>query len=93
MSWESWSWTMPRTKERSILRAEVVHVKADTEFLESAHGFLGGGGVGDESAFGDFEAKAGGGEAGFGEDLADAVDNIGLLELFGGEVNADAGGF
>ena len=79
--------------ERAVAGAEVVHVKADAKFLKGAHGFLRCGGVGDEGAFGDFEAKAGGGEAGFGEDLADVIDKVGLLELFGGEVDADAGSF
>ena len=65
-------------------------MEADAEFLEGAHGGLRGGCVGDEGALGDFEAEAGGGEAGFGEDVTNAVDNIGLLELFGGEVDAHA---
>jgi hypothetical protein len=77
--------------QRGVAGAEVVHVEADAEFFKGAHVALGGGGIGDEGALGDFEAEAAGLEAGLFEDAADAVDEVGLLELAGGKVDADAG--
>src|ERR1051325_9754455 len=76
--------------QRRVSRSEVIQAQSDSQSLDPFQHQRRGIDILDDRALGNFDLQAARIESGLGEDLRDAINKIGLRELFARQIDTDA---